>query len=144
MDPTPYLSNLIPEKGLLAKRIPTKSEWGDIKFGKKVAKRMAGMDIGQTVIIKRKMVLAVEAAEGTDRAIRRAGELEGEGAVIVKVSRPHQDMRFDIPTIGPETIDSLIEARAAVLAVEAGRMLVVDKGQIARKADMAGISVVAI
>lgn len=144
IDPTPYLSDLIPKKGLLARRSPTKKEWGDIRFGQKIAKKIAGMDIGQAVVVKRKSILAIEAIEGTDSAIRRAGTLDGDGAVVVKVSRPHQDMRFDIPTIGPETISSLIDAKAAVLAVEAKKTLVVDKDEIVRKADAANIAVVAI
>ncbi|MDB4349613.1 UDP-2,3-diacylglucosamine diphosphatase LpxI [Omnitrophica bacterium] len=144
MDPTFYFSKLLPPKGLLAKRPPTKEEWEDIRFGKKTAKKIAGMDIGQAVIVKKKMVIAVEAHEGTDEMIRRTGQLDGEGAVVIKVSRPHQDMRFDIPTIGPETVDSLIVVKAKVLAVEAKKTLVVDKDEIIKKADPAGISVVAI
>lgn len=144
MDPTVYLSALLAKKGLLTRRAPTKEEWEDIRFGWKAAKKVAGMDIGQTVVVKKKMILAVEAIEGTDKAIERAGQLKVENAVIVKVSRPHQDMRFDIPAIGPETIDSLIEARAAVLAVEARKTLVVDKDEVVKKADAAGISVVAV
>lgn len=144
LDPTSYFSNLLPQKGLLAKRPPTKEEWEDIRFGVKIAKRIAGMDIGQAVVVKKKSILAIEAIEGTDSAIRRAGELNGDGAVVVKVARPRQDMRFDIPTIGPETIDSLIDAKAKVLAIEAKKTLVVDKDEIVKKADAAGIAVVAI
>jgi DUF1009 family protein len=144
MDPTIYLSKLIPKKGLIAGREPSKQEWADIKFGRKTAKVISGMDIGQAVMIRKKMVIAVEAHEGTDNMIRRASTLDSEGAVVVKVSRPRQDMRFDVPTIGPETIDSLIFSKAKALAVEAGRTLVVDSGRIVKKADAAGIAVVAI
>ncbi len=144
MDPTLYLSKLLLPKGLIAQRPPTKEEWEDINFGKSTAKRIAGMDIGQAVVIRKKMVVAVEAHEGTDAMIRRAGGLDGEGSVVVKVSRPHQDMKFDVPTIGPETIDSLIAAKARVLAIEAKKTLVVDKDEIVRKANAAGIAVVAI
>ncbi|MFH1753553.1 MAG: UDP-2,3-diacylglucosamine diphosphatase LpxI [Candidatus Omnitrophota bacterium] len=144
MDPTIYLSKLIPKRGLIAKRSPTKDELSDIAFGRSTAKRISGMDIGQAVMVRKKMVIAVEAHEGTDNMIRRAGALDSDGAVVVKVARPHQDMRFDVPTVGPETIDSLIASRAKVLAVEAGKTLVVDREEIIRKADTAGIAVVAI
>lgn len=144
MDPTVYLSKLLPVKGLIAERTPTKDEWGDIKFGAKTAKKIAGMDIGQAVMVRKKMVIAVEAHEGTDKMIRRASELDSDGAVVVKVSRPHQDMKFDVPTIGPETIDSLIAAKAKVLAIEAKKTLVVDREELVRRADSSGIAVVAI
>ncbi|MBL7068882.1 MAG: UDP-2,3-diacylglucosamine diphosphatase LpxI [Candidatus Omnitrophica bacterium] len=144
MDPTVYFSELLPKKGLLTERSPTKEQWQDIRFGYRAAKKIAGMDIGQAVAVKKKMILAVEAIEGTDDMIKRTGRLDTKGAVIVKVSRPHQDMRFDIPTVGPETIDSLIEAKAAVLAIEARKTLVVDKDEITRKANTAGIAVVVI
>ncbi len=144
MDTTIYLSKLIPKRGLIAKRPPTKEEWQDIKFGRVVAKKISGMDIGQAVMVRKKMVITVEAHEGTDKMIRRAGGLDSDGAVVVKVSRPHQDMRFDVPTVGPETIDSLIVSKAKVLAVEAKKTLMVDREEIVRKADAAGIAVVAI
>jgi hypothetical protein len=144
MDPTVYLSKLIPARGLIAKREPTREEWQDIKFGLKAAKKISGLDIGQAVVVRKRMIVAVEAHEGTDSMIRRAGDLDGEGASVVKVSRPHQDMRFDVPTIGPETVDSVIAAGAKVLAVEAKKTLVVDREEIVRKADAAGIAVVAI
>lgn len=144
LDSTIYLSPLLQKRGVLTRRHPTDKEWEDIRFGEKMARKIAGLDIGQTVIVKQKSVLAVEAIEGTDKAIKRAGTLKGEGAVVVKVARPRQDMRFDIPAIGPETIDSLIEAKAGVLAIEARRTLVVDKEEIVRKADKAGIAIAAI
>lgn len=144
IDPTLYLSKLLLKKGALTKRFPTKDEWADIQFGRKTAKKIAGMDIGQTVVVKKKAILAVEAIEGTDETIRRAGNFGGENAVVVKVARPHQDMRFDVPTVGPETIDSLITAKAAVLAIEAKKTLVVEREEVVRKADTANISVIAI
>ena len=144
MDSTAYLSDLLAKKGLIAGRMPTQKEWQDIKFGWKAAKRIAGMDIGQTVVIKKKLVVAVEAIEGTDAAIKRAGAVSGPGTVVVKVARPRQDMRFDVPTIGPETIDSLIDAGAAVLAIEARKTLVVDKDEITKKALSSNLSVIAI
>ena len=113
-------------------------------FGFQMAKEVGRLDIGQTVVVKDKAILALEAIEGTDCAVKRGGQLGGENAVVVKVSRPRQDMRFDVPAVGPETIDSLIEARAGVLAIEAKKTLVVDRDQLVKKADEAGISVVGI
>jgi len=144
MDPTIYLFKLLAPKGLIARREPTREEWQDVSFGHKTAKTMAGMDIGQAVMIRKKMVIAVEAHEGTDHMIRRTGDLDSDGAVVVKVSRPHQDMRFDVPTVGPETIESLISVHAKVLAIEARKTLIVDKDEIIKKADAAGIAVVAV
>jgi DUF1009 family protein len=144
IDPMPYLKGLIPRKGPIAKRLPTANEMADVRFGYKTAKRMAGMDIGQAVCVRNKMVVAVEAHEGTDNMIRRAGSLDGAGSVIVKVARPRQDMRFDVPTIGPETIDSVIAAKAKVLAVEAGKTLVVNRDRLAELADTSDISVLAV
>ena len=144
MDPTTYLRKLLAVKGLIASREPTREEWGDIRFGAYAAKKTSGLDIGQAVMVRKKMIIAVEAHEGTDEMIRRAKAIDSEGATVVKVSRPHQDMRFDIPTIGPETIDSLIEAKAKVLAIEARKTIIVDKDEVIRKADAAGIAVVAI
>jgi len=144
IDTMPYLKGLIPKKGLMTRRAPTAKEMADVKFGYKTAKRMAGMDIGQAVCVRNKMVVAVEAHEGTDSMIRRAGSLDGAGSVIVKVARPHQDMRFDVPAVGPETIDSLIAAGAKVLAIESGKTLVVDRDRLIAKANSSDISVLAI
>lgn len=144
LDSTIYFKKLLPERGVFTYRRPDKQEWQDIYFGHKVAKELAGMDVGQTVVVKNKAVLALEAIEGTDETIKRGGMFAGGEAVVIKVARPKQDMRFDVPAIGPETIDSLIEAKASVLAVEAKKTLVVDKEDLVAKADRAGIAVVAI
>ncbi len=144
MDPTIYLSKLLPEKGVIAGREPSAREWSDIRCGRKMARAIAGMDIGQAVMVRKGMVIAVEAHEGTDNMIRRASALDSDGAVVVKVARPRQDMRFDVPTVGSETIDSLIHSKAKALAVEAKKTLVVDKDEIARRAEAADIAVVAI
>ena len=144
MDPTLYLTKLLAVKGLIASREPTREERENIRFGAYAAKKLSGLDIGQAVMVRKKMIIAVEAHEGTDHMIRRTRDLDSEGAVVVKVSRPHQDMRFDVPTVGPETIESLISVKARVLAVEAKKTLIVDKDEVIRKADAAGISVLAI
>ena len=144
LDSTMYLKKLLLPKGVITKREPTQEEWGDIRFGKKIAKQFAGMDIGQTVVVKNKAVLALEAIEGTDEAIKRGGALGKNDVVVIKVARPRQDMRFDVPAVGPETIDSLASAGARVLAVEARKTLVVDKEDLIRKADNKNITVVAI
>ena len=144
LDPTIYLKKLLPQKGVLTKRSPSESEWQDINFGKKIARQLAAMDIGQTVIVKNKAVLAVEGIEGTDLAIKRGGKLGNGDVVVIKVARPRQDMRFDVPAVGLETLDSLISAGSRVLAVEAKKTLVVDKNELVDKADKEGIAIVAI
>ncbi len=144
IDSTTFLSDYLPKKGTLTKREPIQKEWEDINFGREVAKSIAGLDIGQTVVVKEKAVLAVEAIEGTDLAIRRGAEFGKEDVVIVKVSKPSQDMRFDIPVVGPETIELMKEVGASCLAVEAEKTLLIDKDEMLSLADKYGISVVAI
>ena len=141
---TTYLLDFLPSEGVLTSRSPTSKEWQDIQFGKKVAKQIAGIDIGQTVVVKDKAVLAIEAMEGTDETILRGGKLGNGYAVVVKVSKPRQDMRFDIPVVGPRTIDSLVTSRAKVLAIEAKKTLLIDKGRCIKKANSHGIAIVAI
>lgn len=127
MDSTTFLEEFLPKKGTLTKREPDFDEWEDIYFGLDLAKEIAFLDIGQTVAVKNKAVLAVEALEGTDNLILRAGKISRQGAVIVKVSKPKQDTRFDIPVVGLNTIKNLIKAGAACLAIEAGKTLFIDK-----------------
>ncbi len=143
-DSTTYLSVLLPEKGILTKRKPSDDEMGEIEYGLTIARRIAEMDIGQAVIVKNKVVLAVEAIEGTDKAILRGGELGQGDVVVVKVARPKQDMRYDIPTIGVDTIGILKQARAKCLAFEAQRTLLLDKEEVTRLADEAGIAIMVI
>lgn len=138
-----YLDDFLPEKGILTRISPTASEWADIEFGKKIAKQIAGLDIGQTVIVKNKTILAIEAIEGTDEAVRRASRFGKEGIVVVKVSKPEQDMRFDLPVIGERTIKLLCRLKAKILAIEAKRTLVLEKEKIIRLADNRGICIVA-
>lgn len=138
------MEEYIAKKGCLTKREPTKDQRKDIRFGYKMAKRLASLDIGQTVVVKDKMILAVESIEGTDEAIKRGGQYAKEGAVVVKVARPRQDMRFDIPVIGNNTIDALRQVRAGVLAVEKDKMLITNKSGVITQANESGISIVVI
>jgi hypothetical protein len=140
---TLYLDNLLAQPGLLTRRKPTKDEQQDIEFGWQMAKEIGKLDIGQTVVVKDQAVLAVEAIEGTDEAIRRGGRLCGKGAVVVKICKPQQDLRFDLPAIGPQTIQSLHEVKASCLAVEAGKTIILDREQVILEAERAGISIVA-
>ena len=144
LDSTIFLKSMMPPKGLLTKRKPDKREAEDIEFGFKIAKEMGGLDIGQSVVIKDKAVIAVEAIEGTDEAIRRAGRLSGPGSVVVKVSKPDQDLRFDVPVVGLTTIESLKEAQASCLAIEADRVMVLEKEEVIKEADKAGIAIIVV
>ncbi|MGQ9570274.1 MAG: LpxI family protein [Thermodesulfovibrionales bacterium] len=135
------LDLLMPE-GVLTKKTPTKHEWQDIIFGWKIAKEIGRLDIGQTVVVKDQAVMAVEAIEGTDEAIRRGGNLAGKGAVIVKVSKPNQDIRFDIPVVGLDTLKTMIEVDAVVLAAEVGKSIILNKKKIIEESDKEGIAIV--
>jgi len=144
LDSTSYLSSCIAERGVMTGHKPGEEELGDIAFGAKIAREIAGLDIGQTVVVKKRAVVAVEAMEGTDEAIRRGASLCPLGMVVVKVSRPTQDMRFDVPVVGERTIDLLLECAAAALGLDAGRTIILDKDAAIRKADGAGLAVVGI
>ncbi len=139
--------SLVPEllggEGPLGAVGPTPQQQADIAFGLPIAKTMGELDIGQTVVVRDRAVLAVEAIEGTDAAIRRAGRIAA-GGVVVKVAKPHQDPRFDVPVIGPHTADVLIEARASALAFEAGATVVLDRDAIVARADAHGIVLVGV
>src|SRR3989442_6570921 len=115
------LDGLLDEEGTLTRRAPTKREWRDIEFGLEMAGAVGRLDIGQCVVVKDQVVVAVEAVEGTDEAVRRGGSLARSGAVVVKRFKPQQDRRFDLPAIGPGTIRAMADCGAAVLAIEAGR-----------------------
>ncbi|MCK4852162.1 MAG: UDP-2,3-diacylglucosamine diphosphatase LpxI [Candidatus Omnitrophica bacterium] len=144
IDTTAYLSALLPEKGVLGRVPPDARLKGDMEFGFDTAKKLAGMDIGQTVIVKDRTIVAVEAMEGTDAAIDRGKSIAGAGCVMVKVSRPDQDMRWDIPTVGRETMAKLIECKFSALAVENGRLYLLHKQELLEMADSKGIAVVAL
>lgn len=138
---TLFLEGLLATVGPLSRRPPTAAELLDIDFGFRVAKEIGRLDIGQCVVVRRQVVVALEAIEGTDETIRRAGRLAGAGTVVVKVSKPHQDLRFDVPAVGQDTILAMREAQAAVLAVEAGKTLIFDRPEMVRLADQADIAV---
>lgn len=144
IDSTTYMEEYLPEKGVLSERKPTKEEWADIKFGFSLAKRMSALDIGQTVVVKSKTILAVEAIEGTDEAVIRGGRLGNGDVIVVKTARPRQDKRFDVPTIGPETMNSLVKAGGGVLAIEAGKMFLIDREACIGLANKNGFSFVAV
>lgn len=144
LDSAAFLSSFLPEKGVLTKRRPNRDEEVDIDYGAGIAKNIAGLDIGQTVVIKNKAVLAIEAIEGTDEAIRRAGKFSQEGLVVIKVARPNQDMRFDIPVVGLNTIKVMKEAGASALAIEAKKTLLFDKEELLDLANTSSISIVVI
>jgi len=139
-----FMEYTMPEAGVLTKRGPTEREKSDIELGLKVAKMTSGLDIGQTVVIKEGTILAVEAFEGTDAAIRRGGEMGGAGAVVVKVAKHGHDMRFDIPVVGEHTIKVLKKIKAAALAVEAKRTILLDREKIVADADRLGLCIVAM
>jgi UDP-2,3-diacylglucosamine hydrolase len=141
---TLYLDSILAPSGVLTKRKPSKDEWKDIEFGWQMAKEVGRLDIGQTVVVKDQAVLAVEAIEGTDEAIRRGGKLCNGGAVVVKICKPQQDLRFDLPAAGAQTIATMKEVKAACLAVEAGKTIILDKENVIAEANKAGITIVGV
>ncbi len=143
VNPTSYLPDLIAPLGCLTKRKPNKEEERDIRLGWKVAKELGRLDTGQCAVVRRKTVLALEAIDGTNETILRGGKLARGHAVVVKVSKPHQDLRFDMPSVGLETVRIMAQVEASVLALEAGRTLIFDRSEMISFADEAGISVVA-
>jgi DUF1009 family protein len=145
VDSTLFLKPLVPEPGVLTRRAPNDHEAGDIAYGLGVARQIAGMDIGQTVVIADRACVAVEAMEGTDETIARAARITGgKPLVVVKVSKPGQDMRFDVPVVGLPTIEQMKSAGATALAVDAGRMLLFDREKLIELANAARIAIEAI
>jgi UDP-2,3-diacylglucosamine hydrolase len=142
VDSTTFLKPLLAVEGVLTTREPTGEERGDFEFGYRMADAIAGLDIGQTIAVKRRAVVAVEAMEGTDDVIARAGQLAGPGVCIVKVAKPNQDMRFDVPVVGMPTIQAMRAAGAAALSIDAGKTLVFDGDAFVAAANDAGIAVV--
>ncbi|MDP2652962.1 MAG: UDP-2,3-diacylglucosamine diphosphatase LpxI [Candidatus Omnitrophota bacterium] len=143
LDSTLLLKDYMAPQGTLTKRGPTESELADMEFGRTIAKAMGGLDVGQTVVIKEKAIVAIEAMEGTDRCILRGGAIARQGAVVVKMSKPKQDERFDVPVIGPRTIKHMIRAKAGCIAIEAQKTLIIDRPVCIQMANRAGICVVA-
>jgi DUF1009 family protein len=138
------LQGVLVDEGTLTKREPTKKEWDDIHYGWEVAHHIGSLDIGQCVVVKDSVVVAVEAVEGTDGAIRRGGELAQQGAIVVKRCKPQQDLRFDLPAVGPKTIDVMASVKASALALEAGRSVLLDRDETVQKAERAGIAIVGL
>ena len=142
VDSTAFLEPLLARPGCLTAREPSEDERADLDFGYRMADAVAGLDIGQTVAVKERAVVAIEAMEGTDAVIARAGRLAGPGVSVIKVAKPNQDMRFDVPVVGLPTVDALRRAGARVLSIDAGRTLVLDGERLLEAAEKAGITVV--
>ena len=139
---TAFLQPLMAPSGVLTRRQPSAAETSDLAFGYRIADAIAALDIGQTIAVKAAAVVAVEAMEGTDAVIARAGRLAGAGVCVVKVAKPNQDMRFDVPVVGVPTIEAMKEAGAALLSIDAGRTLMIDGDAVVKAADEAGICIV--
>jgi DUF1009 family protein len=139
-----FVPQLLAQKGCLTWRTPSQREMEDIEYGWPIAKEIAHRQIGQSLVVKEKVVLAIEAIEGTDEAIRRGGKLGRKGVVVIKVAKENLDLRFDIPTVGPETVKTLKDAGVSCLAIEAGKTLILDREEMIRLADKAGISIIAL
>jgi hypothetical protein len=144
VESTLFLSEIVPAAGLLTARAPTAEEWADIRVGFRAAKVIGQFDIGQSVVVRGGAVMAVEGIEGTDATIRRAGQLVNGDIVVVKACKPTQDLRFDLPAVGPQTIRVLAEVRGRALAIEAGRTITLDRRELVALADAASITVVAV
>ena len=138
---TAFLTDQMAATGPMTRRRPTGGEAKDIEYGQRVARALAGMDLGQTVAVKDRAAVALEAMEGTDEVIRRAGAIAGAGVVVVKVAKPRQDMRFDVPVVGRGTLLAMAEAGARTLAVDAGKTLLIDKAEFLAEADGRGLAV---
>lgn len=142
---TQFAPELLVKHGNLTGRSPSHGQWKDIEFGWRLAKEMGRLDVGQSVAVKGRAVLAVEAVEGTDQCIRRAGQLCPQGGfTVVKVAKPQQDMRFDVPTIGVGTLETLVQAGASVLAIEAEKTIVLDEAELVCYADRHKLTIVAV
>lgn len=137
------VADLIPQPGVLGQHQPTPAQLADVRLGIQVAKTLAGLDVGQSVVVKAGAVVAVEAIEGTDAAIRRGAALAGEGVVLVKVSKPRQDARFDLPVVGLQTVRTMVEAKGAVIAIEAGSTVFLEQAEAISLTDTNGLVLLA-
>jgi hypothetical protein len=144
VESTLYLQEIVPAAGVLGARAPSTEEWADIRFGFPAAKAIGRYDIGQSVVVRSGAIIAVEGIEGTDATIRRAGQLANGDIVLVKVCKPTQDTRFDLPAVGPATVTALAQVQGRALAIEAGCTVVLDRADMIALADAADIAVVAI
>lgn len=142
VDSTAFLKPLLPEPGVLTRRAPTSEEAADIEYGRSIARAIAGLDLGQTVVVRERACVAIEAMEGTDETIERAARITGgQRIAVIKVSKPRQDMRFDVPVVGPPTVEVMKRCGATALAIDARRTLVMDRAEMVAAADAAGIAV---
>ena len=142
VDSTAFLKPLLPEPGVLTRRAPDEQEAADIAYGREIAWQIAGLDLGQTVVVRDRACVAIEAMEGTDETIERAARIAGgQKLVVVKVSKPAQDMRFDVPVVGVSTIAAMKRANATALAIDAQRTLLIDRAELIAAANAAGIAI---
>lgn len=142
IDSTYFLKDLVPQPGVLTKRRPNREEQADVAYGRRIAKAIAGMDLGQCVVVKNCACIAIEAMEGTDAVIQRAAELSHGGRItVVKVSKPHQDMRFDVPVVGKATIQLMAKSNATALALDAEKTLLFEREELIALADEKGITI---
>jgi UDP-2,3-diacylglucosamine hydrolase len=139
-----FLQDQLATAGPMTRRRPAGSEQGDVDYGETVARALAGMDLGQTAVVKDRAAVALEAMEGTDETILRAGRIAGPGTTVVKVSKPRQDMRFDVPVVGVSTLDAMLEAGSRVLAVDAERTLLIDRPAFLGRAEADGVAVLGL
>ena len=144
LDQTIFIKNLMIPAGVLGKHKPTKEQMEDVNYGFWLAKEMGKIDVGQSVIIKDKMIMAVEAIEGTDKCIKRGAKLAKKNASVIKVSKPKQDKRFDIPTVGLRTLHTMKRYKANLLAVEANETIIVDQEKVIKYADDNNIVLMAV
>lgn len=142
VDSTTFLKPLLPEPGVLTRRAPNAEEAADIEYGRMIARAIAGLDLGQTVVVRDRACVAIEAMEGTDETIERAARIAGgQRIAVIKVSKPRQDMRFDVPVVGPPTVQVMQRCGATALAIDARRTLVIDRAEMVATADAAGIAI---
>ncbi|HSQ23503.1 MAG TPA: UDP-2,3-diacylglucosamine diphosphatase LpxI [Pyrinomonadaceae bacterium] len=143
IDSTFFLKDQLPQPGTLTKRAPDERERSDVEYGLEIARGIAGMDLGQTIVVRDRACVAIEAMEGTDAVIRRAGELVRGRLTVVKIAKPDQDMRFDVPVVGVPTIESMKQSGATCLCVSAGKTLIFDRSEMMSLANMSKIAIVA-
>jgi DUF1009 family protein len=144
IDSTYFLQDHLPQAGQLSRRAPDERERGDIEYGLEIAREIARLDLGQTIVVRARACVAIEAMEGTDATIERAGLMARGRLTVVKIAKPNQDMRFDVPVVGTPTIERMVEAGATCLCITAGKTLMFDRDQMLRLADEKRISVVAV
>lgn len=144
IDSTYFMRDYLTSAGVLTKRKPDETERGNIEYGLRIAGEIARLDLGQTIVVRAKACVAVEAMEGTDQTIKRAGEMAKGKLTVVKVSKPNQDMRFDVPVVGVPTIETMIQAGATCLCLTAGKTLIFDKAEMIRLADKHKISIIVV